>query len=250
MNTLFLVLMLLSAAPPVAEVPPSLQQARQRSEELRYEEAVVEYSRYLGEPNRPPAERAQALLELGFVHLLLGDEVSARARATEALELVPTLKVSSNGPAKQVAFLERVRTEVVSRPKLEVVPLQGEDAARVRVKLVDPAGQAYEVLLRHALSPSGPYYATRMQCKGEVCEGRIPPTGTTAWTAFYYLEANDAYGNTLVRASGPSAPLQISVVQPSPWYESPWVYGVGGAVLVGTAAAFFFATSQPSPPTR
>jgi len=250
MSALPLILMLLSAAPSAADVPLALQQARQRAEELRYEEAVVEYSRYLGEPNRPLAERAQALLELGFVHLLLGDEVSARARAIEALELDATLKLPSGSPAKQVAFLETVRNEVLSRPKLEIQPSKGEDAARIRVKLTDPSGKAYEVLLRHALAPTGPYYATRMQCRNEECEGRIPPTGTTVWTAWYYLEANDAYGNTLVRSASPTAPLQISVVQPSPWYESPWVYGVGGAVIAGTAAALFFANSQTAQPTK
>ena len=48
------------------------------AEQLRYEEAVVEYQRYLATPDRPIAERANALLELGFVHLVLGDQLERR----------------------------------------------------------------------------------------------------------------------------------------------------------------------------
>src|SRR5438067_2378412 len=84
----------LEAAGP-SEIPQSLIDARRLTDELRYEEAVVEYQRYLVDRDRPVKERAKALLELGFIHLVLGDEVSAEQRATEALDLDPTLKLPS-----------------------------------------------------------------------------------------------------------------------------------------------------------
>jgi hypothetical protein len=248
MSLLPVVVMMLAAAQS-ADVPPSLANARERAEELRFEEAVVEYQRYLGEVGRPVAERAGALVELGFVHHLLNDEVSARQRVTEALELDPGLKLPDDAPAKQVAFLEAVRTEIASRPKLEIAQPDAE-ASRVRARLSDPYGKAFQVLLRHSLSPTGPFYATRMKCESGTCDARLPPpSGVEAWTAWYYLEANDAFGNTVARAAGPAAPLQLSVVQPHPWYDSPLIYAGGAAAVVG-AAAIFFLTNAPAPANR
>src|SRR5690349_17731005 len=95
---LLLSLALLTASPRAGEVPPSLVQARKLAQDLRFEEAVVEYHRYLGEGDRPTQERAQALLELGFLHLVLADTVNAQRRAAEALELDPTLALPPDAP--------------------------------------------------------------------------------------------------------------------------------------------------------
>jgi hypothetical protein len=84
---LSLTLLLLTAAPdaptrvsaamlsqaPSEDARPMLERARKLSGELRYEESVVEYQRYLGLEGRPATERAQALLELGYLHLMLED---------------------------------------------------------------------------------------------------------------------------------------------------------------------------------
>lgn len=248
MRALFFVVLVLWAAPSVAaDVPASLAQARQRAEELRFEEAVVEYNRYLGEPNRPVRERAQALLELGFVHLVLNDEASARQRATEALELDPTLTLPPEAPAKQLAFLESVRAELNARPKLELLPQAGRDAARVRVKLTDPSKRVSHVLLRHGLGPGGPYSSLPMKCQDGTCQGFIPtPAGVQGWTTWYYVEADDNSGNTLARAGSAASPIQVFVVPPAPWYDNPLVYGGGAAALVG-AAAIFYVISNATP---
>jgi hypothetical protein len=88
----------LLAAPPVpspylADAPvavsPGLSQARKLADDLRFEEAVVAYQKYLGDSTRPSGERAQALLELALLHQVLADQVSAVKRAVEALELSP-----------------------------------------------------------------------------------------------------------------------------------------------------------------
>src|SRR5882672_7915977 len=96
----FTVLLLLLA------LPESLASARKLADALRYEEAVVEYQRYLGVAgDRPVRERASALFELGFIHLVLGDEATASARATDALALDATLSLPPSAPARQVDFL-------------------------------------------------------------------------------------------------------------------------------------------------
>ncbi len=56
------------------------------------------------------------------------------------------------------------------------------------------------------------------------------------------MEALDSQGNTLARAANPRAPLQLSVIEQRAWYESPWVYAGGAAVLIGAAAVFFVAS--------
>lgn len=52
-----------------AGTPQSLLDARKLAEALRYEEAVVEYQRYLSTPERPVKERSLALFELSLIHI-------------------------------------------------------------------------------------------------------------------------------------------------------------------------------------
>ncbi|AKJ07905.1 hypothetical protein ATI61_107349 [Archangium gephyra] len=236
--------LVVAQAPAPGAAQADLARARELAGALRYEEAVVEYQRYLGHPDRPAAERAQALLELGFIHLLLEDTVNAEQRTTEALELDAWVRPPPNAPQKQKDLLERVRAMLAARPKLEVLPR--EDAGRpqlVRASLKDPRARANEVLLRHAPVPGGPYRATPMVCQEDTCEGELPvPPRATSFTAWYFVEALDAQGNTVARAANPLAPLQLSVIEQKAWYESPWIYAGGAALVVGAATVFFIAS--------
>src|SRR4051812_9699437 len=69
--------------PGAESTPRSLLEARRLADQLRYEEAIVEYQRYLADNDRPANERAKALLEMGFIYLVLGDESTAQRRAVE-----------------------------------------------------------------------------------------------------------------------------------------------------------------------
>ncbi|MFL5346525.1 MAG: hypothetical protein ACJ8AT_17215 [Hyalangium sp.] len=235
---------LLSQAP-AEDARAVLERARKLSGELRYEESMVEYQRYLGIEGRPATERAQALLELGYIHLMLEDVANAEQRTAEALELDAWVRLPAGAPAKQVALLERVRAQLAARPKLEVLPREdASEPRRVRASLKDPQNKTSEVLLRHATAPDGPYRAAPMACQDGTCEGELPtPANSTHFTAWYFVEALDAQGNTLARAASPKAPLQLSVIEHRAWYESPWVYAGGAAVLVGAAAVFFVAAN-------
>ncbi len=235
-----------------AEVPQSLLSARRLSDQLRFEEALVEYQRYLTDPNRPLAERSRALLELGFIHLLLGDELNAKKRTFEALELDANLRAGPGAPQKQVDFLADAKRELEARPKLEVLPRSGEEPPQqVRVKVTDPQRRVQQLLLRHGFSPAGPFYGQPLRCPeakgGAVCVGEIPaPASALSYNAWYYAEALDAQGNTLAQSASASSPLQLSVVQRSPWYKSPWVWGGGAALVVGIGVVVF-ATASASP---
>lgn len=235
--------LLLAAAP---ALPPPLSTARRLAEELRYEEAIVEYQRYLGLSDRPSNERARALLELGFLHLLLDDEVNAQRRALEALELDEKLEAPASAPAKQASFVEEMRAEHRNRPRLEWVSSAAEEPGAVRVRLRDPLGRASEVKLRHGLSAQGPFYSAPMRCdESGLCAGFIPPpSGGASFTAWYFVEAENAKGAPVARAASPDAPLQLAILQRSPWYKSPYVYAGGAALLIG-AGAVFFAASAP-----
>lgn len=255
---LSLTLLLLNAAPdaptrqapavllsqaPAEDARAVLERARKLARELRYEESAVEYQRYLGLEGRPATERAQALLELGYIHLMLEDTANAEQRTAEALEQDAWVRPPAGAPAKQVELLERVRAQLAARPKLEVLPREDlSDPRHVRASLKDPQSKTSEVLLRHATAPDGPYRAARMACVSGTCEGELPtPANSTNFTAWYFVEALDAQGNTLARAASPKAPLQLSVIEQKAWYESPWVYAGGAAVVIGAAAVFFVA---------
>ncbi len=230
-----------------AELPPALLEARKLAEQLRYEEAVVEYQRYLALPERPLTERAAALLELGFIHLVLGDEANAEARAIQALELDAELPAPKAAPKKQKEFLEAMRRQFNARARLQVDQRRSDDAPNaVRVTVADPERKVRRVLLRHAVAPTGPYFSTEMSCDGDACTGAIPPpTEATGFTAWYYVEAFDDAQATAAKVAGPDAPLQVVVVEQRAWYQNPVVWGVSGAALVGLATVVYFLAPQP-----
>ncbi len=236
------------AAANVGEVPQSLKDARRLADELRYEEAIVEYQRYLADPDRPVSERARALLELGFLHLVLEDAVNAERRTVEALELVPDIRLPAASPLKQVEFVEAVRQKLLARTRLEVLPRTGVDPPRqVAARLQDPSGRVGRVLIRHAFSPKGPFYSSPMRCQGERCVGIIPPPSEDAsFTAWYYVEALDASGETLAQVAGPTEPLQLAVVGEAAWYHNPWIWAGAGAALVAAAGVVYLVSPAPS----
>lgn len=243
---LALVLAGLTAAAP-ATTPSSLVDARKMAEQLRYEESVVEYQRYLATPDRPIVERATALLEMGFVHLVLGDQANAENRALEALELDPKLSVPTTAPTKQVDFLAKMRKLYLARARLEVQPRdEAEPPYVVKVKVVDPENKVTRVLLRHALTSTGPFYSTDMKCEEQLCTGSIPPPkDVTSFTAWYFAEALDATQATAAKLGSPDAAFQLSIVNQKPWYTSPVVWGATGAVLVGVATVIFLVAPPP-----
>jgi hypothetical protein len=220
--------------------------ARKLVADLRYEEAVVEYQRWLADPDQPVNDRATVLFELGFLHTLLGDTVMGRQRGLEALELVPDLALPQGAPQKQADFLAATKALVAQQVRLDVVPRGDKDApSLVRVSLTDPGKRSHRVVLRHALAASGPYFESPMTCQGTRCAGVVPaPKGADSFNAWYYVEALDASGNTLSRAASPQSPLQVAVVGLNPWYANPWVWGGAGAALVAAAAVFFVVSAQ------
>lgn len=234
------------AATPSTSAPSSLADARKMAEQLRYEEAVVEYQRYLATPDRPVNERSQALLELGFVYLVLADQPNAESRALEALELDPKLGLPSNAPAKQVDFLARMRKVFNGRPRLELQPGDPQEPWAVKVKRSDPEQKVTRVLLRHALTATGPFYSAEMRCEDELCVGSIPPPkDASSYTAWYFVEAVDATQLTQARVGTPEAPLQLAVVDQKPWYTSPFLWGGVGVALVGAATVLFLLSPPP-----
>ena len=227
--------------------PSSLVDARKMAEQLRYEEAVVEYQRYLATPERPVSERANALLELGFTHLVLGDQRNAERRAIEAFELDPKLSVPSTAPTKLVDFVQKMRKLYAARARLELQQRDDADPPYVvKVKVIDPEQKVTRVLLRHALTATGPYYSSEMSCTDDLCTGSIPPPkDVSSFTAWYFVEALDPTQLTAAKVASAESPLQLSVVDQKPWYTSPVVWGVTGAALVGIAAVVFLLAPQP-----
>lgn len=227
--------------------PKPLEEARRLADQLRYEEAVVEYQRYLGLEDRPASERAQALLELGFIHLVLGDEANAHARGEQALELDPKLSLPASAPARQREFLASLLAAARTRAKLTTEAARGDDPpATVRAKLKDPQGKVKRVLLRHALAANGPFHSVLLECASDECSGQIPPPlEVQAFTAWYFVEALDDSARTLATAGTASTPLQLSVVGRRAWYQSPVTWGVAGAALMAIAVVIYLLSPPP-----
>ena len=145
-----------------------------------------------------------------------------------------------------MSLLEAAQKQLRSRVKVDLVPREeSEPPSRVRAKMSDPDHRARTLLLRHALASEGPYGSSAMSCRGDQCVGDLPQGGASAYTAWYYVEANDAEGNTLARAAGPDSPMQMAVQIDKPWFSNPLFWVGGGALLVGAAGVVFLA-SQPA----
>jgi hypothetical protein len=85
-----------------------------------------------------------------------------------------------------------------------------------------------------------------MKCEGGSCLAALPsPTGDSSFTAYYFVEALDATQATIARAGGADAPAQLAVVNTKPWYQSPWVWGIAGAVIIGGAAVGYALAPGP-----
>jgi hypothetical protein len=233
-----------------ADSPDALAEATRMVEQLRYEEAVVEYQRYLSDKSRPSFERARALFDLAFVHMVLGDDVTAEARALEAFSLHPKLTLPSSAPPRQLSFFTAVREMFVSRPQLELLSRQAADTVNtVRVGVSDPKQKIRRLLLRHGSKPGGPFASTALDCEARsTCSGAIPqPRENGEATSYYFVEALDENQQTLAQLSSESEPLQLVLVEPKSWYKSPVTWGIAGAVLVGAATLVYFLVPPPAP---
>ncbi len=223
----------------------ALSSARKLADALRYEEAVVEYQRYLGgAAERPARERASALFELGFIHLVLGDDANAQSRAIEALELDSGLTLPSSAPARQVDFLADVKRQFATRARVTVE--QGEGPQSVRARLVDPEQRVKRVLLRHALAQNGPFYAVQMRCVTDVCTAELPsPQQGGDFTAWYYVEALDAKNATVATAADAREPRQLAIIGGRSWYQSPITWGIAGGALVAVGIVVYLLAPPP-----
>lgn len=236
---------LISVAISAVDAQAALASARKLADALRYEEAVVEYQRYLGgAADRPVRERSSALFELGFIHLVLGDEVNAQARALEALELDAALSLPPSAPARQVDFLAEVKRQFLTRTRVTLEP--GEGGQAVRARLVDPERKVRRVLLRHALSSNGPFYSIEMRCVAERCSAELPsPQQGGDFTAWYFVEALDAKQATVASAADAAQPRQLAVIGGRPWYQSPITWGIAGGALVAVGVVVYLLSPPP-----
>ncbi len=232
------------------EVPESLAVARKLVGQLRYEEAVVELSRYLTLPDRPAKERALALFDLAFIHHVLGDDKNAHERAMEALATVPEgeeLELATGSPMRQIEFLKRKATEFQSQVRVQVVPKKEMEAANVvRATLKDPPGRVKQVLLRYAATPAGPFYSARMVCSAGACTGALPAPSSSDLTAYYFVEALDADAATLASAGDVKTPMQMTISGGRSWYKNPWFWGLSGAAVVAVTTVVYL-LSPPAP---
>ena len=243
-------LFLLAGDAPLLEPPPSLTEARRLADALRYEEALLEYQRYLSLPQKPSRERAEALFDMGFLYWVLGDQASAFAKAEEALDLWPSLTLPPSAPSKQLSFLSQARSLRQVQVTLSEAPKEEIDEPEtVRVKVEDAEQRVKKVFLRHALSLAGPFYAVEMTCESQKCHAQIPPpAGSGNYTAYYYVEGSDENGTTLATESSPFKPRKLSVVRPKPWHSQPWAWaGIGAAAIATGVVIYLLAPPLPGP---
>jgi hypothetical protein len=253
----------LAAAPRVPEV----ERAQRQLEEGDFEEAVRTLQSGLAQPDLTDEQLAGLYRVLGLAQLYLGREAEARGAYEKLLQAQPDYELPASEAPKIRALYARLKEDIKKRrvrpvtltlsPPREapggqplVLSARVDDLAlgsRPRLYYRRVGRQAFSsVDFRREPSQPEQYVAT------------VPafelPAEEARYEVEYYAEVADAAQRRLAGRGDAYSPLLLSVlprgVAPgaastgAAWYQSPWLYVVGGAVVAGAAVGVYAATSQ------
>jgi tetratricopeptide (TPR) repeat protein len=255
-------LLILQAAPR----PYAAEQALRQLEDGDFEGAVATLQRGLDQPDLSDEELAELYRVLGLAQLYLGREDQAREAYEKLLQAQPDYELPQHEAPKIRALYARIK-EDIKRRRVRPVTLAVEPPAEV-----EGGGPAViEATVKELALGSRPrlyYRRAGRQSFSSVDFKRDPenreryralipsfelPLEESRYEVEYYVEVADAAQRRLA-GRGDALNPEVLVVEPRgglaaahgpAWYQTPWPYVIGGAVVVGVAAGVALAMSQP-----
>ena len=244
-------------APPL--VPSSRGGERERAErlaegiafyrDLEYERALASFREVLARPGLSRRERAETLVAIGAIEVVLDEGEGAMKAFLDAFEADPDIrlfppfqeapKIRERFVAAQKRFQEEIGRSDQESPRIFFTPLsariRGNEPLRVEATVVDNV-KVEEVRFAFRRSGDFSFSSIRMTALSEDRYlASVPSFMVTGKALEYYLEARDIAGN-LTLDGNETHPYVVEVVAPrTPWYRS----GFAWIAAAGTAASIF-----------
>lgn len=258
---------------PVAQLGPRSEEA-ERAEELmgegEFEQAVKVLQRGLAQPDVSDDVLVELYRLMGLAQLYLGNEDKAREAYEKLLQARPDYEIPSSAPPKIRELYTRIKEDIRKRRVRPVTITMeliedhtGGEPLEVEAQIEDLAlGSKPKLYYRRA---GGQSYSsvdfTRGKSDRQQFRATVPafelPSESRPYDIEYYVEVADAAQRRLAGKGDPFNPHDFTVrpadveavagVEDERWFQKPWVWVVGGALVAGAAtAAVVVATSQPT----
>ncbi|MCY1079847.1 hypothetical protein [Archangium lansingense] len=253
----------------VAPARPEIARAQQQIENGEFEEAVKTLEAGLDAPDVTDDQLVELYRLLGLTSLYLGDEARAREAYEMLLQARPDYELPRTAPPKIRTLYARIKEDIKNRRvrpvTLQVDPIpdpEGSEPVMAQALIQDMAlGARARLFYRRAGAQAySSVDFTRDRTNKERFTATIPayelPRTASAYEVEYYFEVADAAQRRLAGRGDAFNPLVFQVApEPGtvatsaaserPWYKSPWLWVVVGAVAIGgTAGAVVYATSE------
>lgn len=254
LGSLVALVLLLSSARAGAvdrEVERLLADGRRLYSEIQYPAVIQAMRRALDVPGVSAVDQLEAYEYMGCAYVALQDETSARRSFRALLVIDPyyVLREPSGSPKIREVF-EAARHEIAPDAALEPsltlaisAPRRASAGEPAEVR-VEPSGPVARMTLRTRVGGELRFARAPMTQSGRFFRGVLTlPERTRRYALEFYVEARNGRGGLIARGASPLAPRTIdvrgaaAVESPTSWWQSPWVWIGGGAVVLGSVVA-------------
>lgn len=247
---------------------PAYQHAKHQVESGAFEQAERTLHRALTQPDLTDGQLADLYQLLGLTELYLGHRDKARSAYEKLLQARPGYTLPPGEPPKVRALYAEIEEDIRHRRVLPVTldaePIPNVDGGApvtVKAQVEDlPLGARVRLYYRRAGTQA--YSAVDLERTG-LDRGHLSATVAAAtlpkeahpYDVEYYFEVSDAaqrrlagegdaYDPLTFRVRGLGAVAASDEAAGTPWYKSPWVWIIGGAVTAGAAVGIVAAASS------
>jgi tetratricopeptide (TPR) repeat protein len=244
---------------------PAYSEARSQLERGDFQGAKDTLDRGLSQPDLTDDQLADLYQLLGLTELYLGDRAAARDAFEKLLQARPDYELPDSEPPKIRALYARIKEDIKHRRvlpvTLEITPVSVADAGQpvtlqAKVENLTLGARPHLYFRRAGTQAYSSVDFERDRKDRSLFSATLRPAELPAeprpYEVEYYVEVSDAADRRLAGRGDAYNPLAFRVRPPegaaeeagSPWYKSPWVWAVGGAVVAGATVGIVAAATS------
>jgi len=243
---------------------PAYSEARSKLEQGDFEGAVSTLNEGLGQPDLTDDQLADLYQLLGLAELYLGNQGAARDAFEKLLQARPDYDLPDSEAPKIRALYARIKEDIKHRRvlpvMLEITPVsEAQAGTEVTIKAqAENLSLGARPKLYYRRGGTQSYSSLEFQREKGTRDRFVVTLGASelpsdahTYEVEYYVEVSDAAERRLAGKGDAYNPLSFRVtpaetaeVDDSPWYKSPWVWVVGGAVAAGAAVGIVAAATS------
>lgn len=243
---------------------PAYAQAKSELEQGEFDDAVRTLNDGLGQPDLTDDQLADLYQLLGLAELYRGNQGAARDAFEKLLQARPSYDLPDSEPPKIRALYARIKEDIKHRRvlpvRLEITPVsqaQAGEPVRIdaQVENLSLGARPHLYYRRGGTQAYSSLEFTREKGARDRFSATLGtselPSDAHAYDVEYYVEVTDAAERRLAGNGDAYNPLTFRVspaetaeVEERPWYKSPWVWVVGGAVAAGATVGIVAAATS------